>query len=108
MKWEGSGVKNHQPDEYDTVRQPVQGRVKEAAKSGHAPGKSGHLAIEHVEKIGNNQRNASGEEPTHAKKDAAPDIQCDTDYRQDVGIDVAEGEPAHHGINDSLSAAPNA
>src|SRR5262249_16404220 len=41
----------------------------------------------------------------HAKKKTAADVQSDADHGQDIRIDVPHGEPAHQGINNSLSSA---
>ncbi len=69
-----AGVIDHQADENHHVRQSVQRGIQKPAKSRNTARKPGDLPVEHVKKVGYNQRDAGGEEPAQPKKKTATDV----------------------------------
>src|SRR4051794_40116568 len=107
MKLGVAGIEDHQAHKNHHVREPVKRRIEKASKTSDPARETGHLPIQHVKKIGNDEGDAGQKEPPHAKKKTASDVQGDADDGQNVGIDMSQGEPAHHSINDSLGSAPD-
>ena len=108
MKLSIAGVKNHQTDKNHHVGEPIERGIQETAKSRNPARKPGHLPVQHVKKIGNDQDDAGPEKLAIAEQQTRADVYRDTDDRQNVWIDVAVGQPTDHRIDDPLRATADA
>ena len=82
--------------------------IKKTPETCYASGESGHLTIEHVEKVGDDQNDAGPEKFAVTEKKAGADVDGDADDSKDVGVDVTVGKPTHHRVNNSLRPTANA
>ncbi len=102
------GIKDHQAHENDHIRQPVKRRVEKTSEPGYAAGKTGHLAVQHVEEISDDEGDAGVEKPAQTKEKTATDVYSNADDGQNIRIDMTVGQPTYDGVNYSLGPTPDA
>src|SRR5436853_5799632 len=94
-------VEDHQADEDDHVGEAVERRIKKAAETRHAPRKPCDLTVKHIEQVGNDQDDSGPEEITEAEEQTAADIDRNAYDREQIRIDSAIRQPAHHRTDNS-------